>query len=113
MVTVLIRPALKTEIRGARVQLFAAQRKFPFLMRSDAIVVPTGPDLTMVYGVAKMARDYGADRAAYEARRVAPLPPGEVFVGSGAPYRFRYTALAVIFDELKRVDPDLVQRAVT
>src|SRR5581483_4575484 len=40
------------------------------------------------------------------------LPPGQAFIGTGGRYRFRYTVLAVIFDEVKRTTPDYILQAV-
>lgn len=107
-----IRPIHTVHISDVTVELWVAQRKFPFFMRADAILVPVAPDLKMVFGIAKMVRDYGADAVQYEANKVAPLPPGEAFVGIGGRYRFKYTALAVIFDEVKRTSPQLIGQAV-
>src|SRR5205814_981953 len=88
------------------------QRKLPFMAAADALIVPVGPDLKMVSGVAKMARDRGADIIQVEANRVAPLKPGDAFVGTGARYRYRYTALAVIFDDSKRTSAEIITQAV-
>ncbi|HZT42815.1 MAG TPA: macro domain-containing protein [Chthonomonadaceae bacterium] len=107
-----IKPVETVKTADLTVELWVAERKFPHFMRSDAIIVPVAPDLKMVFGVAKIARDYGADLIQYEANAVAPLPPGEAFVGTGARYRFKFTALAVIFDQVKRTSPQLIGQAV-
>lgn len=107
-----IKPVETVKTADMTIELWVSERKFPYFMRSDAIIVPVAPDLKMVFGVAKIARDYGADLIQYEANAVAPLPPGEAFVGTGARYRFKYTALAVIFDPLKRTGPQQISQAV-
>jgi O-acetyl-ADP-ribose deacetylase (regulator of RNase III) len=107
------RPTLRVAMQDLSIELWVAQRKMPLLMRAQGIIVPVAPDLKMVFGVAKMVRDYGADKVQYEANRVAPLAPGEAFVGTGARYKYKYTALAVIFDEAKRTSPELITSAMT
>src|SRR5579871_4946423 len=90
------RPSYRVSMADLTIELWVAQRKIPMLMRADA----------------KIARDYGADRVQYEANKVAPLPPGEAFVGTGARYKYKYTALAVVFDEFKRTSPELITQAI-
>lgn len=112
-----IRPVTRVSVGGLGINLYVAQRKLPFsigntLFLNNALLVPVAPDLKMVFGVAKLARDWGADIAQNEALRVAPLPAGEAFLGTGGRYRFRYTVLSVIFDEQKRTSPDIIRRAV-
>ena len=113
----LIRPILRTSIGDLKVNLFVAQRKLPFLLgntlfQNNALLVPVAPDMRMVFGIAKRARDWGADVAQHEALKVAPLAAGDAFLATGARYRFRYTVLAVVFDEQKRTSPELIRRAV-
>src|SRR5579872_2614144 len=111
-----ITSSLHVHRNGYNVRLWIAQRKLPFLMSSmvsrQAILVPVAPDLKMVFGIAKRVRDYGADKVQREALKVAPLPAGEAFIGTGARYRFANTVLAVIFDEYKRTNPETITRAV-
>lgn len=114
-----IRPAFRVNRGGMTVNLWVAQRKLPFLMagapfvtRHQALIVPTAPDLNMAFGIAKFARDLSANHIQRQAARAAPLPAGEAFIGDGSRYRYQYTVLAVIFDELKRTSPDLIVRAV-
>lgn len=114
-----ILPTLKVNRNGLKVHLWVAQRKVPFLMagapfitRHQAMLVPVAPDLKMVFGVAKQVRDQGANVVQREAERVAPLAPGDAFIGAGARYRYEFTVLSVIFDEAKRTSPDLITRAV-
>jgi hypothetical protein len=116
---VFITPTLRVKKSGLNVHLWVAQRKLPFLMagapfltQHQAILVPVAPDLKMVFGVAKLVRDQGANMVQREADRVAPLAPGDAFIGAGARYRYDNTVLAVIFDESKRTSPDLITRAV-
>jgi O-acetyl-ADP-ribose deacetylase (regulator of RNase III) len=112
-----IRPIMRVSLGSLGINLYVAQRKLPFLIghtlfMNNALLVPVAPDLKMVFGVAKQARDWGADIAQNEALKVAPLKAGEAFVGTGGRYRFRHTVLAVIFDEQKRTSPDIIRRAV-
>ena len=113
----LITPVHRARVGDLDINLFVAQRKLPFLIgntlfQNNAMLVPVAPDLRMVFGIAKRARDWGADIAQHEALKVAPLPPGDAFLATGARYRFRYTVLAVVFDEQKRTSTDLIRRAV-
>ena len=112
-----IQPTTRARSGELNVNLFVAQRKLPFmigntLFQNNALLVPVAPDLRMVFGIAKMARDWGADIAQREALKVAPLQPGDAFIGTGAKYRYRHTVLAVVFDANKRTDPDLIRQAV-
>ena len=111
--TFLVLPRYRATLRDLTIELLVSQRKLPLLAGADGLIVPVGPDLKMVFGVAKMARDRGADIVQVEANRVAPLMPGDAFVGTGAKYRYKYTALAVIFDENKRTSPAIITQAVT
>ena len=111
--TIVILPRYRATLHDLTIELFVSQRKLPLLAGADALIVPVGPDLKMVFGVAKMARDRGADIVQVEANRVAPLNPGDAFVGTGARYRYKYTALAVIFDESKRTSAEIITQAVT
>ena len=113
MPTFVVLPAYRATLHDLTIELLVSQRKLPFLAGADALIVPVGTDLKMVFGVAKMARDRGADIVQVEANRVAPLEPGDAFIGTGARYRYKYTALAVIFDESKRTSPAIITQAVT
>src|SRR5690349_12367449 len=107
-----IMPRCRAALEDLTIEVWVSQRKLPLAMRAGAILVPTAPDLKMVFGIAKMVRDMGADNAQREANAVAPLPPGEVFIGTGAKYRYKFTALAVIFDEAKRTSPQWITSSV-
>ena len=111
--TFVVLPRYRAALQDLTIELYVSQRKLPVLAGADALIVPVGPDLKMVFGVAKMARDRGADIVQVEANRVAPLKPGDAFIGTGARYRYKYTALAVIFDESKRTSAQFIQQAIT
>ncbi len=106
-------PNHKVNIPGLKIELWVSQRKFPYLAFPGGLVVPVAPDLKMIFGAAKIVRDWGGGRAQYEANKAAPLPPGEIFVGTGSRYRFYgKTILAVIFDEQKRTHPEWIASAL-
>jgi hypothetical protein len=105
-------PAYRIRIGGMTIELWESRRRYPLVSMAQALIVPVMPDLKMVFGAAKMARDKGAGKVQVAANKVAPLAPGEAFVGEGARYAYRYTALAVIFDEQKRTTPDLMARGL-
>ena len=105
-------PRKRVVLPDLTIELWVCQRKLPMLLRADAIVVPTAPDLKMVFGIAKMVRDMGADAVQYEANAVAPIAPGDAFVGTGAKFRYKYTALTVIFDENKRTSAALISESL-
>jgi hypothetical protein len=109
---VVYKPSYSVKVGNSALELWVAHRRLPMLLTAGGIIVPVSPNLKMVTGVAKYVRDIGADLAQYDANRVAPLPPGEAFITSGAKYRFKYTALAVVFDEQMRTDASIVRRAV-
>ncbi len=109
----LVLPRYRATLHDLTIELIVSQRKLPLIASADALIVPVGTDLKMVFGVAKMARDRGADIIQVEASRVAPLQPGDAFIGTGARYRYKYTALAVIFDESKRTSAEIITKAVT
>ena len=105
-------PTTRVALQDLTVELWVSPRKLPLALRADAIIVPVATDLKMVFGIAKMARDMGADFVQHEAAKVAPLPPGDAFVGTGARFRYKHTALAVIFDQNKRTSPAIISEAV-
>ncbi len=109
---VLFPPYYKVRTKGLSIELWVSKRKFPWASLSQGFIVPVAPDLKMNFGSAKIARDWGANRAQYEAEEVAPLRPGDAFIGSGARYRWKHTALAVIFDEQKRTNTELLTQAL-
>lgn len=111
--TFVVLPTYRAALDDLTIELYVSQRKLPFLAGADALIVPVGTDLKMVFGVAKMARDRGAGSVQVEANQVAPLRPGDAFVGTGARYRYKYTGLAVIFDENKRTSAEIITKAVT
>ena len=101
-------PFYKTGANGMNIEVWVSQRKYPIMAFPDVLIVPTGPDLKMIFGAAKIARLWGAGKAQVEANKVAPLQPGDAFVGPGAKYRWHLTGLAVIFDHQKRTSPELM-----
>ena len=105
-------PTKRIALQDLTIELWVSQRKLPLALRADAILVPVATDLKMVFGIAKMARDMGADFVQHEAAKVAPLAPGDAFVGTGARFRYKHTALAVIFDRNKRTSPAIIGEAV-
>ena len=106
------RPIHTINMQGTRVELWTSHRKLPMLLKADGIIVPVGTDLKMIVGAGKFVRDYTACQIQYEANRAAPLRPGDAFIGSGGKYRFKKTALAVIFDEQKRTNSGVIRLAV-
>lgn len=108
-----VAPTKRVALQDLAIELWVSPRKLPLALRADAIIVPVAPDLKMVFGVAKMARDMGADFVQNEADKVAPLQPGDAFVGTGARFRYKHTALAVIFDQQKRTSPAIITAAVS
>ncbi len=106
------RPVYAINMQGTRVELWSSHRKLPMLLRADGIIVPVGTDLKMNSGAAKVARDYTASQIQYEANHAAPMEPGEAFIGTGGKYRFKKTALAVIYDKQKRTNPGIIRQAV-
>jgi hypothetical protein len=107
-----VMPTKRVALQDLTIELWVSSRKLPLALRADAMIVPVGPDLKMVFGVAKMARDMGADFVQHEAAKVAPLEAGDAFVGSGARFRYKHTALAVIFDRNKRTSAAIIGQAV-
>ncbi len=114
-----IKPTLQIDREGSKIYLWVSNRKppakmlgAPLLIRKQAMLVPVSPDLKMVFGSAKIARDYTGGRAQMEAYKFAPLKQGDAIVLGGGKYRFRNTVLAVIFDDYKRTSPEMIIRAV-
>jgi hypothetical protein len=113
----MIRPKpVKTLYHGdLAIELWVKQRRMP--AAGEAMIVPVAPDLKMVNGIAKWVRDATADDIQRQALTVAPLAPGEVFVGRGGKFRFGHTALVVVMDDKKvpstRWITDGVARAIT
>ena len=80
--------------------------------RADAIVVPVSTDMQMYTPVAKWVRDASAYEVQNQANRVAPMDPGQAFMGTGGKYRFKMAAVAVVMDDQKRVTGDWITGAV-
>jgi O-acetyl-ADP-ribose deacetylase (regulator of RNase III) len=104
------RPLKRVQVLDTHIELWERERKMPG--GADAIVVPVAPDLKMSTGIAKWVRDATANTVQYEALKVAPLQPGEVFVGSGGKFRFGTSALAVVMDDQKRTSPEWIREGV-
>ncbi len=107
-----VMPTKRVALQDLTIELWVSRHTLPLALRADAIIVPVARDLKMVFGIAKIARDMGADFVQHEAAKVAPLPPGDAFVGTGARFRYKHTALAVIFDQNKRTSPAIIGQAV-
>lgn len=104
------KPVKRIVVDDTAIELWEKERKLPG--GADAIIVPVATDMKMSAGIAKWVRDKTADTIQYEALKVAPLPPGDVFVGSGGKYRFNSTALAVVMDDQKRTSPEWIREAI-
>ena len=104
------RPLKRLQLGDTLIELWERERKLPG--GADGIVVPVAPDLKMSAGIAKQVKDWTANNVQYEALKVAPLEPGEVFVGSGGKFRSDATALAVVMDGQKRTSPEWIRDGV-
>ena len=80
--------------------------------KADAVIVPVASDMQMYTPVAKWVRDATAYEVQDQANRVAPMKPGEAFVGVGGKYRFKMAALAVVMDDQKRTTDEWVSAAI-
>ncbi len=80
--------------------------------RADVIVVPVATDMQMYTPVAKWVRDATAYEIQHQANRVAPMRPGDAFIGTGGKYRFKMTALAVIMDDQKRTTGEWIAAGI-
>lgn len=100
----------RVEVGDTWIEVWERERKMPG--GADAIVVPVAPDLKMSTGIAKWVRDATANAVQYEAQKVAPLQPGDAFVGSGGKFRFGTTALAVVMDDQKRTSPEWIRQSI-
>jgi len=79
---------------------------------AEAIIVPVAPDMQLVNGIAKWARDSTANRLQDAAEHAAPLAPGEAFIGPGGKFKFQLTALAVVMDESNQTTADWIERGI-
>lgn len=104
------RPLRRIRLGNTRVSLWVRERRMP--RRVATIVAPVAPDLRMIVGIAKWIRDATAGAAQRQADAVAPLQPGAAAIVGGGKYRFRRTALAVVTDERKRCNTELIRTAV-
>lgn len=105
------RPRRTIDLGDVTVELWFAEGRFP--TGADVVVAPVSPDLKMEAGVAKMVRDAAGRAVQAEANRVAPIPPGEAFVATGAQSGPGAVALAVVMDGEKRVRPEWIRRAIS
>jgi hypothetical protein len=104
------KPHRRVEVGNTVVEVWVRERRLP--APGEAIIVPVASDMKMSTGIAKWVRDSTANAVQYEALEVAPLSPGEAFVGSGGKYRFGVTALTVVMDEQKRTSPEWISSAI-
>jgi hypothetical protein len=104
------KPAKRIALGDTSVELWEQERKMPG--GADGIVVPVAPNMKMSTGISKWVRDATAQAIQYEALRVAPMQPGQAFVGSGGRYRFGAAGLAVVMDDQKRTSPEWIRSAV-
>ncbi|MEP6755353.1 MAG: hypothetical protein ABJA67_07625 [Chthonomonadales bacterium] len=105
------KPKRRISVNGTSIELWDKERKMPG--GAGGIIVPVASDMKMSSGISKWVRDASANAVQYEALRVAPMQPGEFFVGSGGRYRFAKTALAVVMDDQKRTSTEWIKRAVS
>lgn len=103
------RPALVVKERGTRLELWHSPRQ---PARTDLVIVPVATDQMLVAGSALWVRGATADQAQRDADPHAPRNPGEAVLVSGAPGRFKRTALAVVMDEQKRWSADWVRQSL-
>ncbi len=104
------KPIRVIEVEGVRFELWVRERKFP--CAADAIIVPAARDLKLVAGIAKWVRDATANKLQDEADRLAPLDPGQAFVGSGGRYKFDHAVVAVVMDDQKTAKPEWIRAGV-
>ncbi|MDW8104482.1 MAG: macro domain-containing protein [Armatimonadota bacterium] len=81
-------------------------------LRADALVLLSNRLLWMGAGVSKRVRDEAGDMVEEEARRYAPLPPGEAVSTSGGLLRVRYIVHANPLNEQLIATPDLLEAAL-
>ena len=105
------RPVRRIVVNGTTIELWDKERDMPG--GAEAIIVPVAPDMKMSTGIAKWVKDASANAIQYEALRVAPMSPGEVFIGSGGRYRFGKAALAVVMDDQKRTSIDWIRTSMS
>src|SRR5258706_4704125 len=94
------KPVKKVIVGETTIELWVKERKYPSM--AEAIIVPVGPDLKMGVGIAKWVRDKTANRLQMEAERAAPREPGNVFIGAGGKFAFKFAILAVVMDDSRR-----------
>lgn len=100
----------RTWIGTCTVELYHVQ--YLRRLRADALVLLSNRLLWMGARVSKRVRDEAGDMVEEEARRYAPLPPGEAVSTGGGMLRVRYIVHANPLDEQLIATPELLAAAL-
>lgn len=104
------KPVLRAQNGSCRVELYHIRSLRS--LQADALVLPSNRLLWMGAGVSKRIRDEAGDMVEDEARRVAPLPPGESISTGGGMLRVRYIVHANVLNEQLIATPELLAGAL-
>lgn len=104
------KPVVRKQIGQCMVELYHVRTLRN--LRADALILLSNRLLWMGARVSKRIRDEAGDMVEDEARRHAPLPPGEAIHTSGGMLRVRYIVHTNPLNEQLIATPDLLARAL-
>ncbi len=104
------KPVLRERVGQCTVELYHVLYLRP--LRADALILLSNRLLWMGARVSKRIRDEAGDRVEEEARRYAPLPPGEAIHTSAGMLRVRYIVHANPLNEQLIATPELLAAAL-
>lgn len=103
------KPVLRGKAGQSTVELYHVH--YLRSLRADALILLSNPLLWMGAHVSKRVRDEAGDMVEDEARRYAPLPPGEAILTGGGMLRVKYIVHANPLNEQLIATPDLLAKA--
>jgi len=104
------KPVLRKRIGACTVELYHV--RYLRNLRADALILLSNRLLWMGARVSKRIRDEAGDMVEDEARRYAPLPPGEAISTGGGMLHVRNIVHANVLNEQLIATPELLTRAL-
>lgn len=109
----IVKPKPARSVRSGDTLFELWVRPFKMPPASDAIIVPTDTNLRMITGITKWVRDTTANSAQSAADARGPLSPGEAAVLPGGRYKYGHSAVAVVMDAERRVQPSWIAASIS
>ena len=104
------KPVMRRQVGTCTIELYHV--RYLRNLRADALILLSNHLLWMGARVSKRIRDEAGDMVEDEARRYAPLPPGEAISTGGGMLRVRHIIHANVLNEQLIATPELLERAL-